>query len=76
MTIYLDVVFIENICMNAIILYAVAIVTKTKAKTIRILLSSTLGSAYAVRDLHHKQLYLPKPNLKNPAINSNGLHSI
>lgn len=54
MTIYLDVVFIENICMNAIILYAVAIVIKTKAKAVKILLSSTLGAAYAVRNIYHK----------------------
>ncbi len=54
MTIYLDVVFIENICMNAIILYAVAIATKTKAKIFKILLSSTLGSAYAVRNIYNQ----------------------
>lgn len=48
MTIYLDVVFLENICMNAIILYATAIVTKTKGNILRIFLSSAIGALYAV----------------------------
>lgn len=48
MTIYLDVVFIENICMNCIILFATGLVTKTKCKCLRILLSSTLGAFYVI----------------------------
>lgn len=54
MTIYLDVVFLENICMNAIILYAVGIVTKTRCKIIRIIFSSIIGALYAVRYIHNK----------------------
>ena len=48
MTIYLDVVFVENICMNCIILFSTGLVTKTKCKTTKIILSATLGAAYAV----------------------------
>ena len=48
MTIYLDVVFIENMCMNYIILFATAIITKIKVKHWKILISSVIGSIYAV----------------------------
>ena len=48
MTIYLDVVFIENICMNSIILFATGLVTKTKCKLIRTVISGTLGSLYVI----------------------------
>lgn len=48
MTIYLDVIFLENLCMNYIILYATAIITKTKPKMFRIVLGSLIGAIYAV----------------------------
>lgn len=48
MTIYLDVVFIENICMNYIILFATAIITKVKIRQWRIIISSLIGSIYAI----------------------------
>ena len=48
MTIYLDVVFIENICMNSTILFATGLVTKTKCKIIRNLISSTIGAVYVI----------------------------
>ena len=48
MTIYLDVVSLENIVMNYIILYATAIIYKTNVKSIRFLLSSIIGGIYAV----------------------------
>ncbi len=48
MTIYLDVVFIENICMNSIILIATGIVTKTKCKFFRIIMGSALGALYVI----------------------------
>lgn len=54
MTIYLDVVFIENICMNMIILYATGIVTKSKCKFFKILLSSMIGAMYAIRYIFNK----------------------
>lgn len=48
MTVYLDIILIENICMNCIILLATGLIVKNKIKGIRILLSSLLGSIYAV----------------------------
>ena len=47
-TIYIDVIFLENFIMNAIILYATAIMIKIKPKTIRVLISSAIGSIYAI----------------------------
>lgn len=48
MTIYLDIVLIENLCMNYIILYATGIIYKTKTKMLRLLFSSAIGAVYAV----------------------------
>ena len=48
MTIYLDIVILENICMNFIILFATGIINKTKIKYGRIFLASLLGGVYAV----------------------------
>lgn len=48
MTIYLDVVVLENLIMNGIILYATAIVSKTPIHHIRIFLASLLGAIYSV----------------------------
>ena len=48
MTIYLDVVFIENIIMNYIILYGTAIIAKIIPKHIRLILASTVGAVYAI----------------------------
>ena len=48
MTVYVDVVFMENLFMNYIILFATAVINKVDIKLIRILLSSILGSIYAV----------------------------
>lgn len=48
MTIYIDTIFFENIIMNVIILYATAIVLKIKPKLIKIVLSSAIGSIYAI----------------------------
>lgn len=48
MTVYLDIVFLENLCMNYIILFAIGYIMKLKMKQIRIILSSVLGSIYAV----------------------------
>ena len=48
MTVYLDIVLLENICMNYIILFATGIINKAKINQIKLLLSSTLGSIYAV----------------------------
>lgn len=48
MTIYIDIVLIENIIMNYIILFATAIVLKIKIKHIRIFIASLLGAIYSV----------------------------
>ncbi len=48
MTVYLDIILLENICMNYIILLATGLILKNKINNIRILLSSLLGGVYAV----------------------------
>ena len=48
MTIYLDIVFLENIIMNYIILFGTATIAKVIPKHIRIILASTIGAIYAI----------------------------
>ena len=48
MTIYVDVVLLENLCMNYIILFSTAYILKLKIKHLKILLSSLLGAIYAI----------------------------
>lgn len=50
MTIYLDIILCENLLMNYIILFATYVIIKPKEKhpQIRIILSSLIGSVYAV----------------------------
>ena len=50
MTVYLDIIFIENILMNYIILFATLVIIKVKCKyqQIRLILSSIVGSIYAI----------------------------
>lgn len=48
MTIYIDVVLIENLIMNFIILLASGLILKEKIITIRLLLASLVGSVYSV----------------------------
>ena len=48
MTVYLDVVLLENLCMNYIILFATGYLMKIKMRQIRIIASSLLGGIYAV----------------------------
>lgn len=58
MTIYLDLVFIENVCMNSIILFTTGLVTKTRTKFLRILISSTIGAFYVVgKYLANSEIY-------------------
>ena len=47
MTIYLDLIFIENIFMNIIIIYASAIILKKKIIITRFLLGSIVGAVYS-----------------------------
>ena len=48
MTIYIDIVFFENLIMNSIILIATGIILKQKLNWIRILLASSLGAIYSI----------------------------
>ena len=48
MTVYIDIIFLENLFMNYIILFATSVILKNNSKIIRILLSSIVGSVYAI----------------------------
>lgn len=55
MTIYLDIVLIENLCMNYIILFATGFIMKIKLRHIRMIVSALLGGIYAI--LSYIQLF-------------------
>lgn len=48
MTVYLDVVFMENVLMNYIIIFATGVVVKAECKKWRILAGSLVGAVYTV----------------------------
>ena len=48
MTIYLDIIFFENLIMNFIILLATCLILKRKKSYIRLIIASALGSLYVV----------------------------
>ena len=48
MTIYLDLIFLENIFMNFIIIYATGLILKRKIKIFKILLGGIIGAIYAI----------------------------
>lgn len=48
MTIYIDVILIENLLMNYIILFATAVVLKLKVKHVRLILASLVGAIYTI----------------------------
>ena len=48
MTIYIDVVLIENLLMNYIILFATAIILKIQIKQIRLITGSLIGAIYTI----------------------------
>jgi stage II sporulation protein GA (sporulation sigma-E factor processing peptidase) len=48
MIFYIDLIFLENIIMNYIILFATGLIIKDDLKHIRIFLSSTIGAIYAI----------------------------
>ncbi len=48
MTIYIDVVLIENLIMNYIILLATGLILKLKIKNIRLIIGSLLGAIYTI----------------------------
>ena len=48
MTVYLDIVFIENLLMNYIILFATGFMQKMQMKQLRLIISSAFGGVYAI----------------------------
>lgn len=48
MTIYIDIVLIENLCMNYIILFATGFIMKIKLHHIRMIMSALIGGVYAI----------------------------
>ena len=48
MSVYLDIVLIENILMNYIILFATGFIQKIDLKQIRLIISSIFGGIYAI----------------------------
>lgn len=48
MTIYIDIVLIENLIMNYIILFTTAVVLKINVNHIRLILASLLGAGYSI----------------------------
>ena len=48
MTVYVDVVLLENLCMNYIILFGTGYIIKLKIKHWRVLVSSSIGAVYAI----------------------------
>ena len=50
LTVYLDIIFLENMLMNYIILFATLIIIKAKCKhqQIKLILSSAIGSIYSI----------------------------
>ena len=50
MTIYIDIIIVENLIMNYIILYATGIISKNKISYIRIFFASLIGAIYAISE--------------------------
>lgn len=48
MTIYVDVLLLENFILNCIILYATSIISKERIKHFRIIISASLGALYVI----------------------------
>lgn len=48
MTIYIDIIIVENLIMNYIILYATGLISKNKISYLRIFLASLIGAIYSV----------------------------
>ena len=48
MTFYVDIIFVENIIMNYIILFATGLIIKKDIKHLKLFISSTIGATYAI----------------------------
>lgn len=57
MTIYIDIIIVENLVMNYIILYATGLISKNKISHLRIIFASIIGAIYAVTE------YISKLNI-------------
>ena len=49
-TIYIDIIILENLIMNYIILYATALISKAKVNKTRLIISSLIGAIYAITE--------------------------
>ena len=50
MTIYIDIIIVENLIMNYIIIYATGVISKSKISHLRVFLASTIGAIYAITE--------------------------
>ena len=75
MTIYIDVVLIENLIMNYIILLATGIILKIKIKHIRLIIGSLLGAIYTIIGYRNTRNIF-KYYIKNYFINYDSLYCI
>lgn len=57
MTIYIDIIIVENLIMNYIILYATGLISKSKISHLRIFFASIIGAIYAITE------YISKLNI-------------
>lgn len=48
MTIYLDVILLENLCMNYIILFATGLINRVKIKVWKLFVASLIGGVYSI----------------------------
>lgn len=48
LTIYLDVILLENLCMNYIILFATGLINRVKIKAWRLFVASLIGGIYSI----------------------------
>lgn len=70
MTIYLDIVFFENIVMNFLIIFATAIISKSKINPPRILVASSVRWNIFNNYIYDKINKFSKFNLKNNYFNT------
>ena len=47
MTIYIDIIIVENLIMNYIILYATSLISKSQKSYLRMFVASLIGAIYA-----------------------------
>lgn len=70
MTIYIDVVIIENLIMNYIILYATSIILRKQAKILRLFISSIIRN-----NLYSNIVYISNSNIFINIFKSTFIHN-